>query len=95
MELLLPMAAKKLDLSFNITPDVPACIYVLAFFPSSSHLIAGVTADYARIRQGGVSVLSQLSLQTDKNILCSPYEFDRQRCEVHCQRLDSGHLLCG
>jgi len=25
MELLLPMAAKKLDLSFNIDPDVPAC----------------------------------------------------------------------
>jgi signal transduction histidine kinase len=25
MELLLPMAAKKLDLSFNIEPDVPAC----------------------------------------------------------------------
>ena len=25
MELLLPMAAKKLDLSFNIEPDVPFC----------------------------------------------------------------------
>ena len=25
MELLLPMAAKKLDLSFNIEPDVPPC----------------------------------------------------------------------
>jgi hypothetical protein len=25
MELLLPMAAKKLDLSFDIEPDVPAC----------------------------------------------------------------------
>lgn len=35
MELLLPMAAKKLDLSFNIDPDVPAWVY----------------ADYARIRQ--------------------------------------------
>ncbi|RDB29051.1 Peroxide stress-activated histidine kinase mak2 [Hypsizygus marmoreus] len=35
MELLLPMAAKKLDLSFNIEPDVPAWVY----------------ADYARIRQ--------------------------------------------
>ncbi|KAF8912937.1 dual-domain HisK/Mak2 protein kinase [Gymnopilus junonius] len=35
MELLLPMAAKKLDLSFNIEPDVPSWVY----------------ADYARIRQ--------------------------------------------
>ncbi|KII94402.1 hypothetical protein PLICRDRAFT_695401 [Plicaturopsis crispa FD-325 SS-3] len=35
MELLLPMAAKKLDLSFNIEPNVPEW----------------VTADYARIRQ--------------------------------------------
>ncbi|KDR85277.1 hypothetical protein GALMADRAFT_218372 [Galerina marginata CBS 339.88] len=35
MELLLPMAAKKLDLSFNIKPDVPSWVY----------------ADYARIRQ--------------------------------------------
>lgn len=25
MELLLPMAAKKLDLSFNIAPEVPPC----------------------------------------------------------------------
>ncbi|KAF9258589.1 dual-domain HisK/Mak2 protein kinase [Marasmius fiardii PR-910] len=35
MELLLPMAAKKLDLSFNIEPNVPAWVY----------------ADYPRIRQ--------------------------------------------
>ncbi|TFK40893.1 dual-domain HisK/Mak2 protein kinase [Crucibulum laeve] len=35
MELLLPMAAKKLDLSFNIEPDVPPWVF----------------ADYARIRQ--------------------------------------------
>ncbi|KAJ2919335.1 hypothetical protein MD484_g1075, partial [Candolleomyces efflorescens] len=35
MELLLPMAAKKLDLSFNIEPNVPPWVY----------------ADYARIRQ--------------------------------------------
>ncbi|KAF9454975.1 dual-domain HisK/Mak2 protein kinase [Macrolepiota fuliginosa MF-IS2] len=35
MELLLPMAAKKLDLSFNIEPSVPEWVY----------------ADYARIRQ--------------------------------------------
>jgi hypothetical protein len=26
MELLLPMAAKKLDLSFNIEADVPSCM---------------------------------------------------------------------
>lgn len=26
MELLLPMATKKLDLSFNIQPDVPPCM---------------------------------------------------------------------
>lgn len=26
MELLLPMAAKKLDLSFNIEPNVPPCM---------------------------------------------------------------------
>jgi hypothetical protein len=29
MELLLPMAAKKLDLSFNIDRDVPPCMYPL------------------------------------------------------------------
>lgn len=27
MELLLPMAAKKLDMSFNIEPDVPSCAF--------------------------------------------------------------------
>jgi hypothetical protein len=27
MELLLPMATKKLDLSFNIEPDVPDCTF--------------------------------------------------------------------
>lgn len=26
MELLLPMAAKKLDMSFNIEPEVPLCM---------------------------------------------------------------------
>ena len=35
MELLLPMAVKKLDMSYNIDPDVPRW----------------VVADYARIRQ--------------------------------------------
>lgn len=29
MELLLPMAAKKLDLSFDIEPNVPSCTYNL------------------------------------------------------------------
>lgn len=29
MELLLPMAAKKLDLSFDIEPDVPPCTFVI------------------------------------------------------------------
>lgn len=28
MELLLPMAAKKLDLSFNIEADVPPCMCI-------------------------------------------------------------------
>jgi hypothetical protein len=32
MELLLPMAAKKLDLSYNIDRDVPACMRAL-FLP--------------------------------------------------------------
>lgn len=37
MELLLPMAAKKLDLSFNIEPDVPPCrlqvsIYICTYY---------------------------------------------------------------
>jgi len=42
MELLLPMAAKKLDLSFNIEPNVPPWVY----------------ADYARIRQGWFEIHS-------------------------------------
>lgn len=53
MELLLPMAAKKLDLSFNIEPDVPACVY--RYFSAIGDLLTfnvGVKADYARIRQG-------------------------------------------
>ena len=29
MELLLPMAAKKLDMSFNIEPDVPTCEFII------------------------------------------------------------------
>jgi len=36
MELLLPMAAKKLDLSFNIEPDVPACMSIDLRFGNSA-----------------------------------------------------------
>lgn len=43
MELLLPTAAKKLDLSFNIEREVPAWVY----------------ADYARIRQGILAAFLQ------------------------------------
>lgn len=53
MELLLPMAARKLDLSFDIEPAVPPCTYnrVLLEIPGLLQF-TGVTADYARIRQG-------------------------------------------
>lgn len=59
MELLLPMAAKKLDLSFNIEPEVPAC----KLTPPSFYLLllfmyyTGVKADYARIRQGTAAIV--------------------------------------
>lgn len=36
MELLLPMAAKKLDLSFNIEPNVPPCEYSALFYTLGS-----------------------------------------------------------
>lgn len=52
MELLLPMAARKLDLSFDIGLEVPPCEF---FTPSTYRLLillVGVTADYDRIRQG-------------------------------------------
>lgn len=52
MELLLPMAAKKLDLSFNIEPDVPPCMIRQSSVVNILIVISGVFADYARIRQG-------------------------------------------
>lgn len=54
MELLLPMAAKKLDLSFDIESSVPPCTFPLIVLrcPFAERTIAiGVKADYARIRQ--------------------------------------------
>ncbi|KAG6866257.1 hypothetical protein C0991_006844 [Blastosporella zonata] len=52
MELLLPMAAKKLDLSFNIEAEVPACNYsIISCSDTKAKLNTGVYADYARIRQ--------------------------------------------
>lgn len=52
MELLLPTAAKKLDLSFNIESNVPACQSLSSIESQSFSLFLGVFADYARIRQG-------------------------------------------
>ena len=52
MELLLPMAARKLDLSFDIAPDVPPCESRQLCHTSISDVWEGVTADYDRIRQG-------------------------------------------
>ena len=54
MELLLPMAAKKLDLSFNIEPSVPPCRLTTLESRtkySQPFTCLGVKADYARIRQ--------------------------------------------
>jgi hypothetical protein len=57
MELLLPMAAKKLDLSFNIEPQVPPCKFdIHSTTTSVLTLYSGVFADYARIRQGLLSL---------------------------------------
>ncbi|EPQ61132.1 hypothetical protein GLOTRDRAFT_113578 [Gloeophyllum trabeum ATCC 11539] len=58
MELLLPMAAKKLDLSFNIEPDVPQ----------------SVTADYARIRQVLMNLIGnavKFTSQGSVKVVCS------------------------
>ncbi|KAL0581381.1 Chk1 protein kinase [Marasmius crinis-equi] len=58
MELLLPMAAKKLDLSFNIEPDVPAWVY----------------ADYPRIRQVLMNLIGNAVKFTSSgsvNVSCS------------------------
>jgi len=53
MELLLPMAAQKLDLSFNIDRDVPPCMSYSTFLHGWFLIFdLGVYADYARIRQG-------------------------------------------
>lgn len=54
MELLLPMAAKKLDLSFNIEPTVPPCTSLPwnRLDTALTSRVTGVKADYARIRQG-------------------------------------------
>ncbi|KAG7090785.1 hypothetical protein E1B28_009870 [Marasmius oreades] len=58
MELLLPMAAKKLDLSFNIEPDVPAWVY----------------ADYPRIRQVLMNLIGnavKFTASGSVNVTCS------------------------
>lgn len=46
------MAAKKLDLSYNIEPDVPPCACTSCGFRQLLTAVIGVEADYARIRQG-------------------------------------------
>ena len=54
LELLLPLAAERMDLSYYIHPNVPACkqqqvrIFVLILTVPSQ----GIRSDYARIRQG-------------------------------------------
>jgi hypothetical protein len=52
MELLLPMAAQKLDLTFNIDANVPTCTSTQNFSRSLLKINQGVYSDYARIRQG-------------------------------------------
>jgi signal transduction histidine kinase len=53
MELLLPMAAKKLDLSYNIDRDVPPCTHIhISATKMTLTFSSGVQADYTRIRQG-------------------------------------------
>lgn len=54
MELLLPMAAQKLDLSFDIESNVPPCASAQSLTPcmTHAHRLSGVIADYDRIRQG-------------------------------------------
>jgi len=53
LELLLPLAAERMDLSYYIDPNVPACKQQQT--PPSSALTVppqGIHSDYARIRQG-------------------------------------------
>lgn len=57
MELLLPMAAKKLDLSYNIEPDVPECMHLRVIEVHIAHTDAGIYADNARISQGAAYLL--------------------------------------
>lgn len=65
MELLLPMAAKKLDLSFNIEPDVPPCELLIHWHHESFiYTSAGVYADYPRIRQGDYTTTRMCSILT-------------------------------
>jgi hypothetical protein len=53
LELLLPLAAERMDLSYYIHPNVPACKRqkVSPSFPLTVPL-QGIHSDYARIRQG-------------------------------------------
>jgi hypothetical protein len=53
MELLLPMATKKLDLSYNIEPDVPECKCLESLKNTYYlHITTGIYADTAQISQG-------------------------------------------
>lgn len=91
MELLLPMAARKLDLSFNIELDVPTCmIFPLAHELGLTPIHIGVYADYARIRQGGWTLQS---LAHNISHVCSLDEPDWKCCQVHLGRISESHML--
>lgn len=51
------MAAKKLDLSYNIEPDVPECMHLRVIEVHIAHTDAGIYADNARISQGAAYLL--------------------------------------
>jgi hypothetical protein len=92
MELLLPMAAKKLDLSFNIQPDVPPCMatFVSTHRSKEYWLVIGVYADYARIRQGAWHTVQRAPwLMT----ICSVDESYRQRSEVYSRWISPSALF--